>query len=103
MIHDDIRTILSAPTAGEDAPTLPRVEDTLTAGYARALSLEADHRRFQRRLADSAAALAGDDSRRRVNELRRLAHKLKAVDAELAELRALLSSLSERAALLRAA
>jgi hypothetical protein len=103
MIHDDIRTILDAPTMGEGAPTLPCVEDTLTVGYARALALEAEHRRLQRRLADSAAALAGDDSQRRVNELRRLAHKLKAVAAELAELRALLSSLSERAAHLRAA
>ena len=103
MIHDEIRTILSAPTVGDDAPTLPSVEDTLTAGYARALTLEAEHRRLQRRLADSAAALADDDSPRRVKELRRLAQKLKAVDAELVELRALLGSLFERAALLRAA
>ena len=42
MIHDDIRSLLEAPPTGEEAPTLDHIEDTLTAGYARALAIEAE-------------------------------------------------------------
>jgi hypothetical protein len=103
MIRDDILMLLATPTVGDGAPTLPRLEDTLTAGYARALELEAEHRRLHRRLADEAAELATDDREHRVAELKSVARKLKSTDRELAELRELLDSLSARAALLRAA
>ena len=105
MIDNDIRILLEAPAAGEGAPTLARIEDALTAGYARAMALEADRRRLERRIAELAAKLTGDESdlRSRSPELRRLARKLKATDADLARLRGLLGSLRARADLVRAA
>ena len=42
MIHDEIRSLLDAPADGDDAPTIDTIEDTLTAGYAKALALEAE-------------------------------------------------------------
>jgi hypothetical protein len=103
MISDEIRILLDSPTVGDGAPTLASLEDTLTAGYARALGLEAEHRRLERRLAEAAAELATDDNEHRISELRKLARQLKAADSDLVELRMLLSSLSARAAMLRAA
>src|SRR5919198_693855 len=50
MIHEEIRTLLEAPPVGEDAPSIDAVEHTLTAGYARALALEAERWRLERRL-----------------------------------------------------
>jgi len=103
MISDEIRILLDSPTAGDGAPTLAHLEDTLTAGYARALALEAEHRRLERRLAEAAAELATDDNEIRISELRKLAKQLKAAAGDLVELRVQLASLSARAALLRAA
>ena len=105
MIDNDIRILLEAPAAGEGAPTLAHIEDALTAGYGRAMALEAEHRRLERRIADLAAKLTGDeaDLRSRSPELRRLGRKLAATDADLARLRGLLESLRVRAAVVRAA
>src|SRR6266568_9015847 len=103
MISDEIRILLDSPTVGDDAPTLAHLEDTLTAGYARALALEAEHRRLERRLAEAAAELATDDNEIRISELRKLAKQLKSAAGDLVELRVQLASLSARAALLRAA
>ena len=59
MIHDEIRSLLDAPPDGEDAPTIDAIEHTLTAGYARALALEAERWRLERRIAQVAAELGG--------------------------------------------
>jgi len=48
MIHDDIRSLLEAPSSGDDAPSLDHIEHMLTEGYARALALEADRWRVER-------------------------------------------------------
>ncbi|HZC28961.1 MAG TPA: hypothetical protein VE269_04410 [Gaiellaceae bacterium] len=103
MIENDIRTLLDSPSAGEDAPTLVRIEDALTTGYARAMALEAERSRLERRLADVAVALAEEDVALPDPELKRLAQELRATKGDLAHLRKLLDSLRGRADAARAA
>ena len=89
-----IEDLLSA-----EAPTLARVEDTLTEGYAQALALEAERWRLERRLGEVAR-----EGRNDVNdELRSLGTRLTRADGELTQLRSLLGTLHERARLMRAA
>ena len=101
MIQDDIRTLLDSPPIGEDAPSLDAIEDTLTAGYARALALEAEQWRLERRIAEVATMLAesGEDGH---TELVDLGRRLSAADGALTRLRRLLSSLRSRADEVRA-
>jgi hypothetical protein len=103
MIENEIRTLLDSPANGDDAPSLANLEDALTAGYARAMTLEADQARLQRRIADMAVRLAEDEEEIRAQELRDLARGLRSARAELAKLRALLGCLRARADLVRAA
>jgi hypothetical protein len=102
MIHDQIRHLLDAPTTGAGAPTLATIEHTLTAGYAEALALEAEHWRIERRIGEL-AALLGDGDATRADELAGLGRRLSATDAELTGLRGLLDLLRARAAKVRAA
>ena len=89
-----IEDLLSA-----EAPTLARVEDTLTEGYAQALALEAERWRLERRLGEVAR-----EGRNDVNdELRSLGTRLTRADGELTQLRSLLGTLHERARMMRAA
>ncbi len=82
-----------------EAPTLARVEDTLTEGYAQALALEAERWRLERRLGEVAREGGRDAS----DEVRSLGTRLTRTDSELMELRRLLGTLHERARTLRAA
>jgi len=91
---DDIRALL-ALSPGDAA--LDRLEETLTAGYAHALALEAEQWRLERRLGEAARA-AGD-----AEELARVAQLLAGVERELGHLRGLLGSLRDRARELRTA
>jgi len=84
---------------GADEPTLEHVEDTLTEGYATALTLEAERLRLQRRIGEVARAATGDHAA----ELRSLGSRLKNADGELEQLRAVLGTLYDRARLMRAA
>ena len=102
MIHDEIRSLLDAPSIGSGAPTLAAIEHTLTAGYAEALALEAEHWRTERRVAE-VAALFGCGEVAHADELAALGRRLSAVDRELAGLRGLLDVLRDRAAAVRAA
>jgi hypothetical protein len=101
MIDDAIRTLLESPPRGEDAPSLDDIEDTLTAGYARALALEAERLRLERRLAEAAARMVERSSEE--SEVAELGRRLSAADGDLAKLRGLLSSLRARADEARAA
>lgn len=101
MIHEEIRTLLDAPPSGEDAPSLDAIEHTLTAGYARALALEAEHWRLERKIAAVAARISSGGSEQ--DELVTLGKRLSAADGDLTRLRALLSSLRNRAAEVRTA
>jgi hypothetical protein len=95
MIHDEIQTLLKAPPTGDDAPSLDDLEHTLTAGYARALALEAERWRLERRIAKVAAALSGSAETQH-SELATLGKRLSAADGDLTRLRELLSSLRAR-------
>jgi hypothetical protein len=103
MIEHEIRTLLEAPAVGPDAPTLAHIEDTLTGGYARALALEAERWRLERRIAELASGLPESEVELRSTELRTLAHRMEGATADVANLRALLSLLRDRAAEVRAA
>jgi hypothetical protein len=102
MIHDEIRDLLAAPTTGPCAPSLAAIEHTLTAGYAEALALEAEHLRTERQVGKVAAELGRGESAR-ADEMALLGRRLSAIDGELGALRALLDSLRDRAAEVRAA
>jgi hypothetical protein len=97
MIHDEIRSLLDSPPQGEDAPTIDAIEDTLTAGYARALALEAERWRLERRIAEVAAELGSNSHQVDHSELAQLGERLSAADGDLSNLRGLLSSLRSRA------
>ena len=93
-MQQQIEDLLSA-----EAPTLARVEDTLTEGYAQALALEAERWRLERRLGEVAREGRNDIS----DELRSLGTRLTRADGELTQLRSLLGTLHERARIMRAA
>ena len=90
---DDIRALLAAQP-GETG--LERIEDTLTAGYARAMALEAEHWRLEQQM----ARLADDGE---AEELLGLARRMSASKGDLGHLRTLLDSLRDRARELRVA
>jgi hypothetical protein len=91
-MQEQIEELLSA-----DAPTLARMEDTLTEGYAKALALEAERWRLERRIGEVAREGRTDVG----EELRSLGTRLTHADGELAELRNLLGTLHERARAVR--
>jgi uncharacterized membrane protein len=103
MIHEDIRNLLDAPPTGDEAPTLDHIEHTLTSGYARALALEAEHWRLERKIADLAARLGEEVTDEDATQLAKLSQGLADADADLTRLRALLVSLRSRADEVRAA
>jgi ABC-type phosphate transport system auxiliary subunit len=97
MIHDEIRSLLDASPDGDDSPSIDDIEHTLTAGYARALALEAERWRLERRIATVAAALGAKSQNDEHSELSDLGQRLSAADGDLSNLRDLLSSLRSRA------
>lgn len=97
MIHDEIRTLLDAPAAGDEAPSLGDIEHTLTAGYARALALEAEQWRLERRISEVAAKLGEQTTEPQHSELATLGQQLSEANGDLSYLRDLLASLRSRA------
>ncbi|HEY8409477.1 MAG TPA: hypothetical protein VIK66_15980 [Gaiellaceae bacterium] len=81
----------------DDESTLEDVEETLTEGYARALELEAERLRIERRIGEVARGDGGDQAA----EIRQLGSRLTHADGELQRLRAVLASLADRARALR--
>jgi hypothetical protein len=103
MIHDEIRTLLDAPAGGDAAPSLGDIEHMLTAGYARALALEAERWRLERQIAEVAAKLGDESGELQHSELATLGQRLSLANGDLESLRGLLSSLRSRAAEVRSA
>jgi len=97
MIQDDIRSLLESPSSGEEAPSLDRIEHTLTEGYARALALEAERWGIERKIADVAARLGDEVTDEDASELAQLGKRLSSADGDLVKLRALLVALRTRA------
>jgi hypothetical protein len=95
-VLEQIVELLDLPERGTHAPTLARIEDTLTSGYAHALALEAERLRLEKRLAEVArGANVGLDEMPR--ELRSISDRIANADGELTRLRAVLERLSDRA------
>jgi hypothetical protein len=95
----DIHTLLALEPA---RTPIERVEDTLTAGYAHALALEAQQLRLERRLWRLARE-PGDEPDVVAHEAAELSNLLGGLERELAHFRTLLVTLRDRARELRAA
>lgn len=107
---DDVRTLLNqidaliAETAvGEAAPSVARIERTLTDGYARALALEGERARIERRIAAVVEELHEAAPEAKTRELAQLSRRVQTAGEELAALRERLRALRRRAAAVRAA
>jgi hypothetical protein len=86
--------VLLARIERGDYPDRPRLEDTLTDGYACALSLDAECDRLERRIAGRAAELrTADSSAELARDLADLAEMLSRRRRELDSLRGLLAVL----------
>jgi len=101
-VHDEIAELLHLPVSGRGAPSLARLEDTLTEGYAHALALEGERLRLERRLGEVARDAGEVAAHGLAEELAALSERLTGADRELVRLRALLGSLQARARAARA-
>jgi hypothetical protein len=92
VMTEEIATLTAEINAliAEPAAPLARLEDTLTTGYARALALEAERVRLERRLGKAAAEGDGEQART-------LALRVSNAEEHILRLRSLLSALRERA------
>ena len=90
--HETLLAEIRAQLAGSGRD-LAEVERTLTDGYARALSLEAERLRLLRRRGSLAATLEGDDVAGKTKELSSLAKQIETHNAVLNQLRELLEEL----------
>lgn len=88
---DEISSLLALPPGH---PGLAAIDDTLTAGYAQAMALEAERWRLERRIGEVAGEVAAGAG---VDELVHLARRMSAADGEISHLRTLLRSLRDRA------
>ena len=88
---EQIRTLTAEIRALIEEPTAPLsvLEDTLTTGYARALELERERGRLERRLGEVAAEGDGEQAQE-------LAERVSYTDEHLSRLRALLRTLRAR-------
>jgi hypothetical protein len=101
---ENIRTLLAASEKDVAAPSLAEIEDTLTAGYAEALQLEAERWRLERRVGEVASRMAGGEAGAdETEELASLARRMSETDTDLGVLRRALRDLRDRASALRAA
>jgi hypothetical protein len=85
---DSIQELLD----GAPAPSVASLEDTLTAGYAQALSIEGERLRLERDLRSLVRA-PGPRTRERTDAIADLSTRIDGVDRDLQELRGLLATL----------
>jgi len=95
-----IGSLLKNRSADPGKPLVTEMEDTLTDGYARALQLEAERLRLERRIGELARSVDGPEE---ADELKALAGRLRDVDVELEGLRNRLGLLQKHLAAVRAA
>jgi hypothetical protein len=95
VLCDEIRTLLD-PQVEAHEQSLARLEDTLTEGYARALALEAEQWRLERRIGELGAGVRRGDEQSG-EEITTLAARLAQASGRLAGLRDLLDALRRRA------
>jgi hypothetical protein len=99
---DDVANQIRALLDDAETVDLTALERTLTDGYARALSLEAERWRIEKRISEVARTLTGTDEGLKTKELASLAKRLEASHVDLVALRGLLASLRARAEAARA-
>ena len=90
-----IEAILLEPAGGGPA--------AVADGYARALELEAERWRLERKISEVARRLAFGDTARRADELSSLSERLASADGDLQRLRVRLAELRRHADAVRAA
>jgi len=95
-----ISRLLKNRSADPGKPLVTEMEDTLTDGYARALQLEAERLRLERRIGELARSVDGPEE---ADELKALAGRRRDVDVELEGLRNRLGLLQKHLAAVRAA
>jgi hypothetical protein len=95
-----ITGLLKNRSADPGKPLVTEMEDTLTDGYARALQLEAERLRLERRVGELARSV---DSPEEADELKAFAGRLRDVDVELDGLRNRLGALQKHLEAVRAA
>jgi hypothetical protein len=95
-----ISRLLKNRSADPGKPLVTEMEDTLTDGYARALQLEAERLRLERRIGELARSVDGP---KEADELKALAGRLRDVNVELEGLRNRLGLLQKHLAAVRAA
>src|SRR6187455_181177 len=95
-----ISRLLKNRSADPGKPLVTEMEDTLTDGYARALQLEAERVRIERRIGELARSVDGPGE---ADEVKALARRLRDVDIELEGLRGRLGDLQHPLAAVRAA
>src|SRR5215212_11283147 len=95
-----ISRLLKNRSADPGKPLVTEMEDTLTDGYARALQLEAERLRLERRIGELAHRVDGPQQ---ADELKTLAGRRGEVNVELAGLRERLGALQKHLAAVRAA
>jgi hypothetical protein len=87
-----ISRLLKNRSADPGKPLVTEMEDTLTDGYARALQLEAERLRLERRIGELARSVDGPEE---ADDLKALAGRLRDVDVELEGLRNRLGDLQK--------
>jgi len=101
-LYEDIHALLEEPPGAEQGAFLARLEHTLTDGYARALALEAERVRLEKRMGELTDGLRDDPADAPTDELATVAKRLSDADKELTRLRRILASLRARARAIRA-
>lgn len=101
MVVQRIEELLEAPASGASAPSLARLEETLTDGYAEALALEAERSRIERRIGEVARTVVEPVESNVTDEIVALGRRLTHADVELGRLRTVLRRLQARRRALR--
>ena|SRR5262245_23382325 len=95
-----ITGLLKTRPADPGKPLVTEMEDTLTDGYARALQLEGERLRVERRIGQLAHSVDGPEE---ADELKELAARLRDIDGDLDGLRGHLGALQKHLEEVRAA
>src|SRR4029453_11238135 len=95
-----ITALLKTRSADPGKPLVTEMEDTLTDGYARALQLDSERLRLERRIGELAHSVEGP---READELKALAGRLRDIDGELDRLRGQLGALQKHLSEVRTA
>jgi hypothetical protein len=95
-----IASMLKNRPANPGKPLVTEMEDTLTDGYARALQLEGERLRVERRIGELARRVDGPEE---ADELKALAGRIRDIDGDLDGLRGHLGALQKHLEEVRAA